>query len=108
MIWWIIWYLLMGIIGSDFLAGFIIGIKTLVRDHYYEYDTIIQYTTDLGEKRRDASVLGRLANKHDIMTVVWIAFAIMTWPVEFLRQVFLDHPNAIELYETQHFKEEQA
>lgn len=108
MIWWIIWYILMGILGSDFLAGIIIGISTLRRDYYTDFNSIIDYTSELGEKRRGKCVLSRLGDKSNIMAVIYVVFEVITWPVDFLRTIFCDYQDAIQLYESQHDKEEQA
>lgn len=108
MIWYLIWYILMGVVGSDFLAGIIIGIRVLMSEYYYEYESIINCISEFGEKRREKSVLSRLGDRNDIMALIYIAFEIITWPVDFLRIIFCDYQDAIELWESQHDKEEQA
>ena len=101
MIWFLIWYIFMGVAGSDLLAGIIIGLNLLIRGYHVDFDQIVEYTMELGEKRRDEGVLIRLAEKYDGMGFVWVAFQFITWPVDFLRIIFLDYHDAFEWYESQ-------
>lgn len=108
MIWYLIGYVLMGIWGSDFIVGVILGIKLMMNGYYMDFDDISHYVIRLGLDRSDNSVFGKMANKSNVVAVIWVAFQVMTWPVQFLRTIFLDIPDAIEFYETQQNKGEQA
>ena len=108
MIWFSIWYILMGVVGSDFLAGIIIGIRTLRRGYYYDYESIINCASELGEKRREECALSKLGDKSNIMALIYIVFEVITWPVDFLRIIFCDYQDAIELYESRHDHREEA
>ena len=108
MIWYLIWYIFMGVVGSDFLAGVIIGTRLLMRGYYDDFNSIVDCISELGEKRRDECVLSRLSDKSNIMTLIYIVFEIITWPVDFLRIIFCDYQDAIDLYESQHGNREEA
>lgn len=108
MIWCLIGYILMGMGVSDVLAGFIIGIRIIRNGYYNEYLSIIDCTGELGDKRRAECAFGRLANKSNIMALAYIVFEVITWPVDFLRIIFCDYQDAIELYESQHDHREEA
>ena len=108
MIWYLVWYIFMGVVGSDFLAGVIIGTRLLMCGHYGDFNSIVNCITELGEKRRDECVLSRLADRYSIMTLIYIVFEIITWPVDFLRTIFCDYQDAIDLYESQHVNREEA
>lgn len=108
MIWCLIGYILMGIGVSDVLAGFIIGIRTLRNGYYNEYWSIVDCIGELGDKRRNECALSRLANKSNVMALAYIVFRVITWPVDFLRIIFCDYQDAIELYESRHDHREEA
>ena len=108
MIWCLIGYILIGMGGSDLLAGIIIGIRLVMNGYYYEYESIVNYAGELGDKRRKECVLGRLADRSNVMALIYIVFMIITWPVDFLRTIFCDYQDAIELYESRHDHGEEA
>lgn len=108
MIWCLIGYILMGIGVSDFLAGIIVGIMIIRNGYYNEYWSILDCTGKLGDKRRAECALGRLANKSIVMALAYNVFGVITWPVDFLRIIFCDYQDAIELYESQHDHREEA
>ena len=108
MIWCLIGYILMGMGVSDVLAGFITGIRLIRNGYYNEYWSIIDCTGKLGDKRRNGGALGRLANKSNVMALIYTVFIVITWPVDFLRIIFCDYQDAIELYESQHDHREEA
>ena len=108
MIWCLIGYILIGMGGSDLLAGIIIGIRLVMNGYYYEYESIVNYVGELGDKRRKECVLGRLANRSNVMALIYIVFMIITWPVDFLRIIFCDYQDAIEWYESRHDHREEA
>ena len=108
MIWCLIGYILMGMGGSDFLAGIIIGSRLLMNGYHNEYESIVNCTGELGVKRRNERALSRLANKSNVMSLIYIVFEVITWPVDFLRIIFCDYQDAIELYESQHDHREEA
>lgn len=107
MIWFIIGYVFMGVIGHLFLTGLICGIVAMKRGYYGCYIEFIDYVDHLSNVRMDEQ-LNRWYLNNDIGTLIWLAFHIATWPVEFVRCLFLDIPDAIEHYESQYNKEEQA
>ena len=108
MIWYLIGYILMGIGGSDFLAGIIIGNRLLMNGYHNEYESIVNCICELGVKRRNECALSRLANKSNVMSLIYTVFKVITWPVDFLRIIFCDYQDAIELYESQHDHREEA
>lgn len=108
MIWYLVWYIFMGVVGSDLLAGVIIGTRLLMRGYYDDFNSIVDCITELGKKRRDECALSRLADRYSIMTLIYIVFEIITWPVDFLRIIFCDYQDAIDLYESPHDHREEA
>lgn len=108
MIWYLIGYVAMGIWGSEFITGFVLGITLLKRGYVNNYGTALNSVICLMNDRTDKDVLERMADKNDIMAIVWIVFQVMTWPVELLRYIFIRIPDAIELYESQQKEGEQA
>lgn len=95
MIWCLIGYILMGVVGSDFLAGIIIGIRLKMSGHRDDYYQLANCIIELHEKRRDKCALRRLSNRNSIMALIYIVFKVITWPVDFLRIIFFDYHDAI-------------
>ena len=76
--------------------------------YHNEYESIVNCTGELSVKRRNECALSRLANKSNVMSLIYIVFEVITWPVDFLRIIFCDYQDAIELYESQHDHREEA
>ena len=62
---------------------------------------IVDYI-DHFNKLRMNDQLKRLRAKNVFGFIIWLIFIVITWPVEFMRAIFLDIPDAIKMYETQH------
>ena len=107
MIWCIIGYVyvFMGVVGHILLVGMIGGIVGIKRGYFDHYMEFIEYVDHLSSVRMDAQ-LNRWKLNNNIGTLFWLIFHIATWPVEFVRCLFLDIPDAIEHYESLHNKEE--
>ena len=102
MIWCILGYVFMGTIGHIFLTGVIGGIVAIKRG--YHGDDIMELVVSLSQfsdVRMDEQHK-RLHVKNAFGMIVWLIFYVATWPVEFMRELFLDIPDAIKMYETQH------
>lgn len=101
MIWWILGYVFMGTIGHLFLTGVIIGIAAIKRGYRDNAMEIIEYVEHFSNTRRDESII-RFPIKNVFGYLIRLTFGIITWPVEFIRVIFLDIPDSIELYESRH------
>lgn len=101
MIWCILGYVFMGTIGHIFLTGVIGAIAAIKRGYYADLMEIVDYI-DHFNKLRMNDQLKRLRAENVFGFLVWLVFAVITWPVEFMRAIFLDIPDAIKMYETQH------
>lgn len=107
MIWYILGYMIIGTIGSLFLAGVIGGVVIIKRGYIDDDDEIFEYMTHLSSTRWGEQRT-RIRINNVIGDLVWLLFLVTTWPVEFLRSIFLDIPEAIKMYESQHGIEEHA
>lgn len=108
MIWYLIGYVLMGIVGSDFIVGVMIGIALFKRGYLSDLEIFTEYVSQLSWDRIAGGAFAKILPKNRVGYTVWRGFYVMTWPVEFMRNIFLDIPDAIEWYETQHIKGEEA
>lgn len=106
MIWWIIGYGLMGLFAMGIVVNVILAWKTVKRGYLSDVEQIGECKHEVVINRRNESKFTVIARGNTLIAIVWVIFMIMTWPVEFLRQVFLDLPDTIELYEAQRFKGE--
>ena len=108
MIWYLIGWIVMGLWGADFIIGVILGLKLMIKGYFMDFDKISDYVIRSGMDRLDDDVFCKFAHKNIVTCIIWAVFHSMTWPVELLRTIYLDIPDAIEYYEAQHDEKEAA
>ena len=108
MFWYLIGYVLMGIFGADFVVGVILGVVALRRGYLDDVGRLANDASNRSWERCTNNAFSKMLPKNIMGYTVWRAFYIMTWPVELLRNIFIDSPDAIEYYEAQQDGREAA
>lgn len=108
MIWYLIGYVLMGIFGADFVVGVILGVVAMKRGYLHDVDRLANDASNRSCERCTNNSFSKMLPKNMMGYIIWRAFYIMTWPVELLRNIFVDIPDAIEYYEAQQDGREAA
>lgn len=102
MIWYLIGYVLM-----DLVAGALIGLYSyfIAKRRGYDEEVFSKYVTQFTIKRESKH---NNDNTPKFIVVATGIFYTLVWPVEAIRMIFLDIPDAIEYYEAQQNNEELA
>ena len=106
MIRWIIGYVAMWWISTRVFVPVIEAIMIAISGH--GRDDVLKIDdcrVNCANTRRSKYALNRLSNHNVVMDIVYLVFLIAIWPVEVLRMIFIDVPDAIEFYEAQQNKE---